>query len=92
MRALLCFMELVLRDLHHIIRETQPLVLQWDVPRVSVMPQFFANAIFRQVSHLKTIEYLCQSHVLISIFTSLSDLHGKTACCCRTHPDLGWMP
>lgn len=43
------------------------------------MPQFFASPIFRQVSHLKTIEYLCEPHFLISIFTSVSDVHGKTA-------------
>lgn len=67
------------RDLHHTVWKAQLLVLKWDIPRVPVMPQFFASPIFRQVSHLKTIEYLCEPHFLISIFTSVSDVHGKTA-------------
>lgn len=82
MRAFLCFIELCFVEETYttLFGKHNPVPLrEWDIPRVSVMPQFFASPIFRQVSHLKTIAYLCQPHFLISIFTSVSDVHGKTA-------------
>lgn len=81
-RAFLCFIELCFMEetCTTLFRKHNSVSLrEWDIRRVSVMPQFFASPIFRQVSHLKTIEYLCEPHFLISIFTSVSDVHGKTA-------------